>query len=209
MERNIDDKREQDSLAPVQLDRLTIEEEVATMNRGKGARLLSVAIVASAVAVGGAWMMKAMDRSQAESQAGTAVAALREQHVDAYLRCVLPEAPAAVFSNSERLHTALEGLAERYQKAYARTLESCEPKLEGLRPALAVTPISGKLAPTVEGLKSAALGVQDSAEDLRSYLADPRRGYDYVEVTAFIDRLARAATTYHRQDQSLRQQLTR
>jgi hypothetical protein len=189
MESNTDDKREQDSLAPVQLDRLTIDEEVATMNRGKGAQLVSVAIMVSAFAVGGAWMMKVMDRNQAEGEAGAAVAGLREQHVDAYLRCAMPEAPASVFSNSERLHTAIEGIAERYQKAYARTLESCEPKLVGLLPSLMAAPVSGKLEPTVEGLKSAAVSVQDSAEDLRGYLADPRRAYDYVEVTAFIDRL--------------------
>jgi hypothetical protein len=150
-----------------------------------------------------------MDRSQAEGQIGAAVAGLREQHVDAYLRCVLPEAPATVFSNGERLHTAIEALAERYQKAYARTLESCEPRLIGLLPSLMAAPVSGKLEPTVEGLKSAALSVQDSAEDLRGYLSDPRRAYDYVEATAFIDRLARAAVAYHNQDQALREQLMR
>jgi hypothetical protein len=208
MKLNTDDKREQDSLVPLQLDRLTIEEEVATMNRGKGAQLLSVAIIVSVFAVGGAWLMKTMDRSQAEGQAGAAVAGLREQHLDAYLRCVMPEAPAAVFSNSERLHSAIEGLAERYQKAYARTLESCEPRLAGLLPSLAMAPVAGKLEPTVEGLKSAAISVQDSAEDLRGYLSDPHRAYDYVEVTAFIDRLARAAVAYQKQDQALREQLT-
>jgi hypothetical protein len=201
------EKREQDSLAPVQLDRLSIEEEVAGMNRGKSARLLGVAMMVSALAVGGAWAMKQMDRSQAESNAASVVASLRVQHVEAYLVCIAPEAPLSVFSSSERLHSVLENQAERYQKAYARTLESCEPKLEGLIPALTIAPVAKSLEPTVTDLKAAAMAVQDGANDLRGYLADSRRSYDYVEVTAFIDRLARASASYHKQDQALRAQL--
>jgi hypothetical protein len=203
------EKREQDSLAPVQLDRLTIEEEVAGMNRGKSARLLGVAMMVSALAVGGAWAMKRLDREQAENNAASVVASLRVQHVEAYLVCIAPEAPLAVFSSSERLHSALESLTERYQKAYARTLESCEPKLDGLIPALTVAPVAKRLEPAVSDLKAAAVAVQDGASDLRSYLADARRPYDYVEVTAFIDRLARASASYHKQDDALRTQLTR
>jgi hypothetical protein len=203
------EKREQDSLAPMQLDRLTIEEEVADMNRGKGAQLLGVAIIASVLVVGGAVAMKQMDRDQAEGQAGAAVAGLLEQHVDAYFACVLPDTPTAAFSSSERLHSAIEGLAERYQKAYARTLESCEPKLQGLVPALTVAPVAKAIEPAVAELRSAAISVQDSATDLRAYLSDSRRPYDYVEVTAFIDRLAKASAAYHTQDQAVRAQLTR
>lgn len=202
------EKREQDSLAPVQLDRLTIEEEVAGMNRGKGAQLLGVAMMVGALAVGGAWAMKRIDRGQAESDAAAAVAGLRVQHVEAYLVCILPEAPLSVFSNSERLHSAIENLAERYQKAYARTLESCEPKLEGLVPSLTVAPVAKSLEPAVAGLKTSAIAIEQGAEDLESYLGDSRRPYDYVEVTAFIDRLARAAASYNRQDEALRERLT-
>jgi hypothetical protein len=203
------EKREQDSLAPMQLDRLTIEEEIAGMNRGKSTQLLGVAMMVSALAVGGAWAMKRMDRDQAESNAAAAVASLRVQHVEAYLVCIAPEAPLSVFASSERLHSALEHLAERYQKAYARTLESCEPKLEGLIPALTVAPVAKSLEPRVSELKAAAMAIQDGGSDLRSYLADSRRQYDYVEVTAFIDRLARAAASYHEKDEALRAQLMR
>lgn len=201
------DKREQDSLAPMQLDRLTVEEEVAFMNRGKGAQLLGVAMIASALVVGGAVAMKRMDRDQAEGQAGAAVAGLREQHVGAYFACVVPDTPTAAFSSSERLHSAIESLAERYQKAYARTLESCEPKLAGLVQALTAAPVAKALAPAVSDLLSAAISIQDSASDLRAYLSDSRRPYDYVEVTAFIDRLAKASAVYHEQDQAVRAQL--
>lgn len=203
------DKREQDSLAPMQLDRLSIEEEVAFMNRGKGARLLGVAMMVSALAVGGAWAMKRMDRGLAESEAGAAVAGLRQEHVESFLACAVPDAPVASFANSERLHSAIEHLTERYQKAYARTLESCEPKLAGLVPSLTLAPVASHVEPAVAELRAAAIALQDSAADLRGYLEDPRRSYDYVEVTAFIDRLARASAAYHQQDQALRAQLIR
>jgi hypothetical protein len=162
------EKREQDSLAPLQLDRLTVEEEVAGMNRGKSAQLLGLAMLVSALAVGGAWAMKRLDRDQAESNAAAVVASLRVQHVEAYLVCVAPEAPLSAFSSSERLHSVLENQTERYQKAYARTLESCEPKLEGLIPALTVAPVAKSLEPRVSDLKGAATAIQDSASTITS-----------------------------------------
>jgi hypothetical protein len=201
------EKSEQDSLAPMQLDRLTIEEEVAGMNRGKGAQLLGVAMMVSALAVGGAWAMKRIDRDQAENGAAAMVAGLRVQHVEAFLVCILPEAPLSVFSSSERLHSAIETQTERYQKAYANTLASCEPKLQGLVPALAAAPVASSLGPTVNELTAAGQAIQDGAGDLKGYLGDARRPYDYVEVTAFIDRLARAAASYNAHDAALRELL--
>lgn len=199
----------QDSLAPVQLDRRAIEEEVASMKRGKGARLLGVAAIVGAFTLGGAWLMRQVDRNRAESEAGAAVAALREAHVDAYLRCVVPGAPAGTLASAERLHSAIETQAERHEKAYARTLASCEPKLAGLVPSIQAAPVGSALEPAVHAVEAAALAVQDGAADLRGYLEDPRRRYDYVEVTAFIDRLARASAEYHAADRGLREQLMR
>ena len=77
--------REQESLAPFQLDRLTIEEEVAFMNRGKGLQLLSVLALAGVLVAGGAMAMKSLDREQKLSQAGAAAMDLGREHLDAYL----------------------------------------------------------------------------------------------------------------------------
>ncbi len=199
--------REQDSLAPLQLDRLTIEEEVAIMNRGKGAKLLGVVTMVGVLVAGGAVAMKGLDREEKYTQAGAVVTQLRREHLDGYLKCVLPGAHESTLSSSERLHGAIEGFAERFQKSYARTLESCEPKIAGLGTALATLPVPSEVEPAIERLRKSASAVQGTAVALRSYLDDPTQAYDYVQVTARIDKLARASAAYRKTEADFAQML--
>jgi hypothetical protein len=166
------------------------------MNRGKGAQLLAVAGIAGLLLIGGAAAMKGLEREQSYSQAGAAVTAIKDQHVDAYLACALPGVPALNMASSERLHSAIENFTERFQKDYGLVLRRCEPRLEGLVADLAQAPIPGDMKPSLEELKAAASSLYSAAAGLRDYLEDPGKPYDYVAVTGHIDRLAKARTRY-------------
>lgn len=189
-------KQEQDSLAPVQLDRLSIEEEVAVMNRGKGAQLLAVAGIAGLLLIGGAAAMKGLEREQSYSQASAAVTDIKDRHVDAYMSCALPGVPALNIASAERLHSAVEGFAERFQKDYGLVLRRCEPKLEGLMAELSTAPVPAEMQPSLAELRKAASSLHSAAASLRDYLEDPNKAYDYVAVTGHIDRFAKARTRY-------------
>jgi hypothetical protein len=189
-------KSEQDSLAPVQLDRLTIDEEVAFMNRGKGSQLLALASIAGLLLVGGAAAMKGLERDQGYNQAGAAVSEIKDRHVDAYLSCALPGVPALNMASTERLHSAIENFAERFQKDYGLVLRRCEPQLEGLVSDLSQAPVPSDMRPALLELQKAGTTLYSSAASLRDYLEDPSKAYDYVAVTGHIDRLAKARTRY-------------
>jgi hypothetical protein len=201
------DRKEQDSLAPVQLDRLTIEEEAAFMSRGKGKQLVTIALLASVLAVGGGFLMKTLDRVQAEHERSLAVAELRESHVDAFLSCVLPGIAPSAFDSRERLLGALERVVEQKQKRFAATLARCEVKLEGLERGLHAASVRSDLDPARGKLEREAKAITRSAAALREHLQDPARAYDYVQAVASIDRLARAAASYGAADQAYRAQL--
>jgi hypothetical protein len=189
-------KSEQDSLAPLQLDRASVEEEAASMNRGKGRQLLAIAGIAGLLLIGGAAAMKGLEREQGYSQAGAALGEIKDRHVDAYMACALPGVPALNVASSERLHSSLENFAERFQKDYGLVLRRCEPRLEGLVADLAQAPVPRDMKPALAELQTAASSLYSAAASLRDYLEDPSKAYDYVTVTGHIDRLAKARTRY-------------
>ena len=201
--------RQEDSLAPLELDRLTIEEEAAFMNRGKGKQLLSTLVVAGALAAGGTFVMQELDRQKAEIERGQAVADLRGGHVEAYLQCVVPNAGPAALKIDDRIHGLIEGVVERGQKRVAGTFERCAQKLSPLGPALAEARVTAELTPALGELRTAATELTRSALELHAYLADPERPYDFVQATALIDRLARAVAAYRAHDTAFRSELAK
>lgn len=209
MTEETENRTEQDSLAPVQLDRLTIEEEVASMGRGKGRALLSIAVLCGVLALGGGLFMQTLDREQAEHDRSAAVSQLQQDHVQAYLSCVLPGAVASAYESSDRLLSAIEGKLEHKRKAYGATLERCEQKLSGLTTALSAAEVRGDLEPALTNLKTDADTLTQSAAGLREYLQDPSQSYDYVQAVARMDRLAQAAVRYGATDATYRTQLDR
>jgi hypothetical protein len=201
--------RREDSLAPVELDRLTIEEEAASMNRGKGKQLLSTLVVVGTLAAGGAFVMQELDRQQAEIERGQAVADLRGDHLEAYLQCVVKDASPVALKIDDRIHGLIEGVVERGQKRSAAAFARCGQKLSELAPALAEARVTAELTPLLGELRTAATNVTRSALELHAYLADPAKPYDFVQATALIDRLARAVTAYREHDTAFRSELNK
>lgn len=201
--------RPEDSLAPLELDRLTIEEEAAFMNRGKGKQLLSAVVVIGALAAGSALVMKELDRQQAELGRGNAVAALRGNAVEAYLQCVAKGASPVALKNDDRIHGLIEAVVERGEKRSATVFAHCAQRLSPLVPALAKAQLNAELVPALSELRSAAKDLTTSASALHAYLADPGKPYDFVPATALIDRLARAVVAYRERDDAFRSQLAK
>jgi hypothetical protein len=206
-ETEIQKRSHEDSLAPVELDRLTIEEEAAFMNRGKGKQLMSAALVVGALAVGGGFFMNAIDREQGELQRGLAAAQLGRDHVEAYLHCAAPSVATSALDSVERIHGAIESVVERRQKASGNTLARCTQQLTGLVPALATASVGAEEKPALTALQHAAAALTKSAAALSSYLDDPAQAYDFVQATGLIDRVARAANDAREQDRALRTKL--
>jgi hypothetical protein len=200
MEESRTQRAEQDSLAPIQLDRLTIEEEAAFMNRGKKRQLLFAASLIAMALLGANTLVKQLDREMAYSQAGQAVSDAQQQQLGAYLQCALPGTQLSSVASADELHSAIERLVERFHKDYGRLLKRCEPKLEALAPTLANVNVPKDLQGELHELRASAKQLTASAVTLRTYLEDERTAYDYAQATAYIDRVAKAKLAYDEQD---------
>jgi hypothetical protein len=200
------EREEQDSLAPVQLD-VSVDREVASMNRGKGVQLLAVIVVALGTVSGGVLAMKRLDRDRAYEQTSAAAQDLRRTHVTAFVQCALPYAQASSMASPERLYAAIADMVERSAANYAQVLRQCENKLLTLPPAIGSLQAPSELRVPLARLRESSLQLQQASSALRTALEDPAQREDYVGVTARADHLAKAVFAYDASDADLRESL--
>lgn len=206
MEPFVNERGAPDSLAPVQVD-VTVDQEVASMNRGKGVQLLAIAVVLLGTVSGGVFAMRRLDRERVYEQASAAAQQLKRTHVTAFVQCALPYAQASSFASSERLYAAFANMIERSPATYAQVLRQCEPKLLTLAPGIGSLPAPSELKQPLARLRESSLQLQQASSALRMALEDPGKREDYVAITALADGLAKAVFAYDDRDRELRETL--
>lgn len=183
---------EQDSLAPVALDRLTVEEEAALMQTGKGGKLAVIAVVAVLLGAGATFWLKQLDARQAYVGAAASVRELHAATLEPFARCALPEASGLQLTSKESMLSALERSSERMGPAYGRVLARCQPLVEALPSDLAKVQAPAALAAQLKTLASAANELGGAIEQYRTHLGHAGRGYDYVQALPFMEKIASA-----------------
>jgi hypothetical protein len=202
-QRSVSVKDATDSLAPIQLERLSVEEEVALMGRGRGKQLAGIAAVALVSVLGGVLWMKGMDAREAYASAATRLGQLDRQHGYAFMYCALPGIPQSQIDSRENLHTAIEHFGEQYGKSYARNLRRCAPTLDEMAPALAALQVPENVSSELHALRTAAANLKRAWNDYRGYLEDPKRPYDYVQAVPLIEKITLGWEAYEQRESEL------
>lgn len=190
------------SLAPVQIEiekPADIDDELAQLKRGKGARLLAT-LVLSGVAVWGIsqWMQN-IDGSQAYAGAADRVDAINLQDGTSLARCVLPDVQPSQLATRQALHTALENASERAQKYYGTLLQRCAKLGDNLEQHLNQVGVPPDLHTQIQSLRAAARELNQSLASYRAYLQDPNKPYDYVQATPLMERISIAWSNFEDQ----------
>ena len=183
-------RREPDSLAPFQLERASVEEEVAQMRRGKGVKLTLTLLAVACGAFGATRWMGSIDASQAYAAAADRLEAIDSQQGEAFLRCALPNVQNSQLSSAPALHNAIEVASDRLDKRYGRLLEQCGYLLEGLTGALSNVRAPADMSRRMDTLRASADQFSAAFQDYRDYLLDPHKPYDYVQATPLIEKIA-------------------
>jgi hypothetical protein len=191
--------REPESLAPIQLERVSVEDEVAQMKTGKGLRLTLTLLIGVAGVFGIMRWMGTIDHSQAYAHAADRLEEIDAQQGEAYLRCALPNLQNSQISSSTALHSAIEVVSERYDKRYAQQLAGCAYLLNALESALSTVQAPPDMTRRVEGLRLSAQNFAQAWEHYRAYLKDPAQRYDYVQATPLIEKISVAWQGYQTQ----------
>jgi hypothetical protein len=186
----------EDSLAPFQLDRMSIEEESLVKHRGRFTQLTSLAALALCVVGGGTYLMKRLDQRQTVVSAAAGVQRVRAEKLEPFLRCALPGIGATQLNSRERLIGAIDDFSESLGKGYARTLTRCLPVLGEVAPALAAQVAPTDLRPQVRALHDSAVALTAAVQTYRDHLGAPAAKYDYVTALPLVEKIAVAWEGY-------------
>jgi hypothetical protein len=200
-------RTEQDSLAPIALDRLSVEDEAALMQRGKLGRLSSLAFLAVMLGAGATFWMKTIDAREAYVGAAARVSELRTSALEPFLRCALPQTDRASINSKARLISALETYGDRFGKDYSRTLSRCAPILAELPAELARIKAPHDVQEQLARLSSSASDLAAAFGGYRSYLSSAGKSYDYVQALPMMEKIAIAWETYEARQAELHAQV--
>jgi hypothetical protein len=200
-------RSEPDSLAPIQLEPIGVDEEVAQMKGGRGSQL-TIIMLAGALGLAGTvqWLNK-VDNARSYAVASERLEAVEHQHGTAFLRCALPEVQPTQISDRQALHTAIEVASDRFDKYYGRQLQKCTYLLDELQSQLAALDTPADMRRGLTALRVAGQNLGDAWETYRDYLQDPKQRYDYVQATPLIEKITLAWEAYQQQEASLQQAL--
>ena len=188
--------KNEDSLAPIQLERMSREEESLVKHRGRTRQLLAIGALAVCVAGGGTYFMKQLDAREAVVSAAAGVQRVRSEKLQPFLRCALPGLGQSQLNSKERLIGAIDDFSESLGKGYARTLGRCLPVLEEVAPALAAQPVPADLRSEARSLHDSAVRLTGAVKDYRAHLAAPTQAYDYLQSLPMIEKIAVAWESY-------------
>jgi hypothetical protein len=191
--------REPESLAPIQLERASVDDEVAQMKTGKGLRLAITLLACAAAVFGVVRWMSSIDTQQAYAHAADRVEEIDAQQGEAFLRCALPNLQNSQLNSASALHSAIETVSERFDKRYAHQLASCSYLLNDLQAALGTVQVPPDMTRHMEGLRHSAQDFAQAWHNYQVYLQDPAQRYDYVQATPLIEKISVAWQGYQTQ----------
>jgi hypothetical protein len=187
-----------DSIAPVQVQRTSVEDEVAQMNRGKGRQITAVVAVIALSGLAGTYLLRGMDAHQRYEDAIVNLDQLHKDHADAHLQCVLENTNRSLVSSADKLHQVITRYSERHGAGYARRLTECAPTLAGLVPALNKLQPPKEVDADLRSLRTAATDLQRVWDEYRAYLASGS-AYDEAQASPRIDQITSSWSGYQAQ----------
>jgi hypothetical protein len=183
------------SLAPVQVERASDEQDLAGMRGPRGPRIVVALVVLAAVVFGGVQLLGSMDARQAYAQAAAQLERSEAEQREAFMRCALPNQQLSQLGAETALQGAIEIATERMGKTYAKVLTKCTPLLENFKQAVAGIKAPADAAPSVQAVSKAANDFAAAWLGLRDFLKSSAE-YDSAQAAPRIGAITASWQTY-------------
>lgn len=190
----VEARKDPHSLAPVQIEGASVEEEIARLRSGRGLRVMIALLTAAAAVAGIAQLLRMMDTRQSYAIAASALERSDTEQREALMRCALPSYQRSQVASANGLRGALESASERMQKNYGKQLAKCEPLIVGFKDAVAAVPAPEDVAAPVEAVSDAAGTLARAFRDYREYLRS--QPYALEQASPYIEKITTAWQKY-------------
>ena len=197
------------SLAPIQLEGLSVQEEAAQLKRGRGLRLaLNLTLLVAVASAAGQWL-KSVDTKNSYNQAAAQLDRSETVQAESFMRCVLPDLQPSQLTSTVTLYGTIEYLTEQLGKAYGDQLAACAPLLDEFESTVHNIRAPADMTRRLQEVSLAASALKHSWQSYQDYLQTPNQPYDYVKAAPLIDRITVAWQTYQKANSKTRQALAR
>lgn len=196
------------SLAPIQLEGPSVQEEAAQLKRGRGLRLaLNLTALVAVATAGGQWL-NGLDTRNAYANAASQLDRSETTQAEGFMRCVLPDLQPSQLTSTVTLYGTIENLTEHLGKAYGDQVAACAPLLEDFERSVHNVRAPADMTRHLQEVSLAASAVKQSWQSYQGYLQTPNQPYDYVKAAPLIDRITVAWKAYHDSNTRARQALS-
>jgi hypothetical protein len=193
---NVQAREDPHSLAPIQLEKQTLDADIARIRGGRGLRLTITLLCMCAAAIGGAQLLRNMDAREAYAQAASQLERADVDQSEAFLRCALPNLQRSQLSAPAALHNAIEIATERMDKGYGKLLAQCAPLLSSFEQAIDGIEAPPDMTRQLQSVTNAAGQLDQAWSNYRTYLTRPGQPYDYVQAAPMIEKITNAWEAY-------------
>lgn len=195
------------SLAPIQLEGASVQEEAAQLKRGRGLKLaLNMTALVALAAAAGQWL-NSVDARNSYNHAAAALDRSETMQAEAFMRCVLPDLQPSQLTSTVTLYGTIENLTEHLGKAYGDQVAACAPLLDDFENTVHNIRAPSDMTRHLQSVSLAASAVKQSWQSYQEYLQTPNQPYDYVKAAPLIDRITLAWQTYHKANSDTKQAL--
>lgn len=195
------------SLAPIQLEGASVQEEAAQLTRGRGLRLaFNLAALVAVATVAGQWL-NSLDNRNAYANAAAQLDRSESTQAEGFMRCVLPDLQPSQLTSQVTLYGTIENLTEQLGKAYGDQVAACAPLLDDFEHSVHNVRAPADMTRHLQEVSLAASSVKQSWQSYQRYLQTPNEPYDYVKAAPLIDRITVAWKTYHQTNKRTKQAL--
>ncbi|MBN1652784.1 MAG: hypothetical protein JXA30_03325 [Deltaproteobacteria bacterium] len=191
MEEQQKEKTGQDSLTPITVGDVSIDEEAAALSKGKGWTIVSAVVVLAVCFVGAGMFLKSADEKSAYREAGQTLNGLKKRQFDRFWGCALESVDLRDIKSNADLMAQIENRSRAGASRYGRAVrERCVEILEEIESSLDVIQVPGELKPQVDTMKKSTSQLRDGWREYIAYISDPDVIYDETKARSYLEKIA-------------------
>jgi hypothetical protein len=183
------------SLAPVQVERASDDQDLAGMRGRRGPRIVIAVAVLAAGSFGGFRLLRSMDAHQVYARSISQLERSDIEQREAFVRCALPNQQSSQLAAPSAMQSAIEIATARMGNTYAKVLTKCTPLLENFQHSVASIEAPADTASSVRSVSTAANAFAAAWLGLRDFLQSPGE-HDRAQVAPHIQAITTAWSAY-------------
>jgi len=190
------------------LSQMSLADQEAAMQKGKGKTLLFFGVVILAVILGSFFLLSEGDEQRLYGDMGKKLNGWTTEHFDQFWGCALPGTNLKDIKTNEQLISQIMERAARTGSTYAiHVREKCLDKLGGIEDKIEALLLPEDIKSDAMGMKEASASLRSSWRELIIYLDNPQLEFDEEEARAKVIKIARGWYEFKKAHASLNKTL--